>query len=56
MKRDEEREPDTENDQGDKEVAVSEDGSGLTGDFHRRTVDFRIIVWRQRKNDGGESR
>ena len=44
MKRDEEREPDTENDHGNKEVAVSEDDSGFLGDLHRRTVDFRIIV------------
>jgi hypothetical protein len=39
MQRDEKRKPDAEYEQGDKEVTVCENGSGLLGNLHRYRVD-----------------
>jgi hypothetical protein len=50
MQDDEEREADAEHDQGNEEVAVSEDGAGLLSKFHSGSVGLRGIDWRKHKD------
>ena len=50
MQGDEEREADAEHDQGNEEVAVSEDGAGLLSKFHSGSVGLRGIDWRKHKD------
>lgn len=50
MERDEQGETDAEDGQGNEEMAVCEDGSGLVSEFHGRPAGVRGMDWGNHKD------